>query len=284
MEQVCQKSYAKINIGLNIISKRPDGYHNIETIFQQIDLCDTIKLTKISGSKIEIVSENQSIPHDEKNICYRAAANFFYTIGKSYGLLIEIEKKIPVGAGLGGGSSNAASVLNGLKQLFNIQIDDAGLVQLARKLGADVPFFFVGKTAFASGIGDILKQVKLTLPKHCLLIYPNINISTEWAYKNYNFDLTKSKNIIKLSRILHNHFDLFELGKLITNDFEEVVFREHPILREIKELLYGQGAVFASMSGSGSSIYGLFAGYEDAVEVKNIFPKSYQNFLTQLII
>lgn len=284
MTEVFLKAYAKINIGLNIISKRPNGYHNVETIFQQIDLHDVIKLSKNQKSEIVIISNDSSLPIDEKNICYRAADYFFKAVGKRFGLVIEIEKNIPVGAGLGGGSSNAASVLKGIKQLFNISIADAELAQISSKLGADVPFFLMGKTAFASGIGDVLTRIKLHLPDHCLLIYPNLKISTEWAYKNFNFDLTKSKKIIKLSRINHNHFDFFELRKFLHNDFEEVAFREYPLLKDIKELLYTKGAVFASMSGSGSSIYGLFAKYEDAVEAKKIFPKSYQNFLTQLII
>lgn len=284
MDRVILRAYAKINIGLNIISRRQDGYHNIETVFQQIDLFDQIVVKRISEFDILIRSDNLQVPTDHNNLCYKAARLIQQATGIREGIEIEIHKRIPIGSGLGGGSSNAAAILKGLRQLWQFQIDAEDLQKLALKVGADVPFFLDGGTALATGIGEKLTSLVLPFNFQCLLIYPNIEISSTWAYKNFNFVLTKTKKSIKLSKIFSQQLPVWDLKNLISNDLEEVVFQHYPLLSKMKQLLYCNGAFFASMSGSGSTIYGLFKNYTDAVVVMRSIPKPYLIILAKPMI
>ena len=284
MNKICLKAYAKINIGLNIISHRQDGYHNIETIFQQIDLYDQLKLSRRDDPGIIIRSDHSLLPTNEDNICHRAVKLIQQATGFKEGIVIAIKKRIPIGAGLGGGSSDAAAVLMGLKRLWQLQLTKKKLLDIASVLGADVRFFLYGGTALASGIGEKLKPITSPFNFYCVLVYPNIEISSTWAYKNFNFSLTKTKKSIKLAHIFSQRIDISDLKNLISNDFEEVVFQHYQELRDIKQLLYIRGALFASMSGSGSTIYGLFKDYTDAVEVMRSIPKPYQLILAKPMI
>lgn len=283
MKKINLKAFAKINIGLNIISKRNDGYHEIETIFQQIDLFDEITISARDDTKIVLESDSKNIPLDENNICFKAAKLLQEISGVSRGVNIAISKRIPIGAGLGGGSSDAAATLKGLVKLWELAYTKNKITKFSKQIGADVPFFVKGGTAYASGIGDKLTQIEFPKKYYCVLVYPNIKIPSAWAYKNFNFNLTKTKKIIKLFEILQKRFDLSELENLAQNDFEDVVFREFPELSELKRKLYQGGAFFASMSGSGSTIFGMFKEYFEAEAVLGIFPKSYQTFFTQPI-
>ncbi len=284
MSEVYLKAYAKINIGLNIISRRQDGYHNIETIFQQIDLFDQIKVARTGNSEIIVQSDNLNLMTIEDNICYRAVKLMQKVVGINDGVNIQINKRIPIGAGLGGGSSDAAAVLNCLQQLWQIELSKEQLLEIAQQLGADVTFFLYGGTAFASGIGEKLRPITLPFNFYGVLIYPNIEISSTWAYKSYNFSLTKTKKSIKLLHIFLNCLPVSDFKNVLSNDLEEVVFQHYPKLYEIKQQLYRQGAFFASMSGSGSTVYGLFKNYADAVEVMRFFPKPYLIILAKPMI
>lgn len=284
MDRVIQRAYAKINIGLNVISKRDDGYHNIETVFQQIDLFDQIVLTRIPESKIIIRSDDNIVPTNRNNLCYKAVELFQEVTGIKQGVEIEIHKRIPIGAGLGGGSSNAAATLAGLTQLLQFHITSEKLQEIALRLGADVPFFLYGGTALASGVGEKITSLVLPFKFYCVLIYPNIEISTTWVYKNLTFVLTKTKKCIKLSNIFSQQVVMGDLKNMITNDLEEVVFEQYPLLNQIKQLLYSKGAFFASMSGSGSTIYGLFKNFFEAVVVMRSIPKPCQIILAKPMI
>ncbi len=284
MNEITLKAYAKINIGLNLISRRPDGYHNIETIYQQIDLYDLIKIKRTGTSEITIRSNNKNIPENRENICYKALKLLQQATGITEGIEIKIQKNIPISAGLGGGSSDAATVIQGLQQLWQPRLTDTDLQKIALKVGADVPFFLFGGTAIASGIGEKLVPIQLPFNFYCLLIYPNIKISSTWAYKNFNFNLTKRKKCIKLIECFLNRLTISDLKGLICNDLEEVVFQQYPILNDIKKLLYHKGAFLACMSGSGSTIYGLFKNCLDAVVVMKSFPKPYQTTLAKPMI
>lgn len=284
MDKLVLKAYAKINIGLNIISQRDDGYHDIETVFQQIDLFDKIIIKKIAAVQVVIRYNDVKLSSNKNNICEKAVRLIEQKIGKPIGIEIEIQKQIPIGAGLGGGSSDAATVLKGLKQLYQIQLSGDELNQLALQLGADVPFFLYGGTALATGIGEKIKPIVLPFGFYCVLIYPNVEISSTWAYKNFNFSLTKTKKSIKLAHLFSNRICLSDLKYVINNDLEEVVFSRYPVLNEIKQLLYQKGAFFASMTGSGSTIFGLFKSYSDAVVVMRSIPKPYQIILAKPMI
>jgi 4-diphosphocytidyl-2-C-methyl-D-erythritol kinase len=278
MKKVKLKAHAKINVGLLITGKRHDGYHEIETIFQEIDLHDTIYLEKHEPGKIVIECSHPLVPNDEKNICFRAIEKLRDASGINFGSKITIEKNIPVGAGLGGGSSNAAAVIKGANELFNLGISQETQHEIAREIGADVPFFLMGGTALATGIGDVLEPLKLPFSYYGVLIYPKIEISTSWVYKNFNFNLTKTKKIIKLA---HFYNDEISFKEFFQNDLEKVVFKKFPELAKIKESLYDSGAFFASMSGSGSSIYGLFKDKASARNAKALVEDRYQAFLIQ---
>ncbi|MDZ7356683.1 MAG: 4-(cytidine 5'-diphospho)-2-C-methyl-D-erythritol kinase [candidate division KSB1 bacterium] len=268
MEECYERAYAKINIGLQILGRRSDGYHEIETIFQQIDLYDEIIIQKTDHHGIELWSNDARLPLGESNLCVQAAKLIRQHSGRNDGVLIRLYKHIPLAAGLGGGSSDAAAVLRGLSRLWRLDLSLDRFHELAKELGADVPFFLYGGTALGTGIGDQIRPIELPFNFFCVLVYPNIEISSRWAFSNYNFSLTKTKKSIKLSHLFFKGMTISDLRKVVRNDLEEVVLRRYPLLGEIKQMLYDRGAFFASMSGSGSTIYGLFDNYTDAVAVE----------------
>ncbi len=262
-------SYAKINLGLTLLKKRDDGYHNITTIFQQIDLHDTLSFRK-TPSNISITSEGLNIPLDNNNLAYKTFQLFRKNQGIQEGIEIHIEKIIPIGGGLGGGSSNAAVTLLAANYLWKTNLSSKKLVTLAGEIGSDVPFFIRGNSALAKGRGE--KLVELELPKDywIVLICPGIEISTSWAYQHSKITLTKNKKIAKLNSLFKN-WAPHALRASLENDLEGVVFQGHPILKEIKEQLYQRGAFYASMSGSGSTIYGLFSDKKRAESESQFF-------------
>ena len=272
------KAYAKINIGLRVTGRRSDGYHEIETVFQQIDIFDDIVVEKLSPGQIVVETTNPELPTGEGNICFRAAEKVRKASGVNFGVKIFIKKNIPVGAGLGGGSSDAAAVIRGINELFQLNLADQKRQNIARELGADVVFFLLGGTAWATGIGDVLQPVSSMPHFWGVLVYPNIEISTAWAYKNINFSLTKTKKIIKLESLFEKRESMREFFQ---NDLEIVVFDKYPELAEIKEKFYQSGAFFASMSGSGSSVYGLFTDIAGAENAQASFGDRYRTFLIQ---
>jgi len=259
------KSPAKINIGLRVLSKRPDGYHNIETIFYPIKLYDTVtvhmkKLNNSDESKISVrVAEDSRKPllkiNDENNICYNAVKYFIddFDIKGKYEVKIRIKKKIPIGAGLGGGSSNAATVLKILAKYFSVR---KNLLSIALKLGSDVPFFLMSKPAYATSRGEKLKLLKTFRVRYKILIVnPGIHASTAWGYRQLRISDFQMRNENSLSKI--KDITLRNLEKA-SNDFEKVVFKRYPAIQKIKETMYETGAVFSSMSGSGSTVYGFY--------------------------
>ncbi len=269
MESLSFRSYAKINIGLWILGKRKDGYHDIATVYQQIDLHDVITFCKHSGD-ICITSTNPNIPSDKNNLVFKAFQLFRNKTNIQEGLEIHIEKNIPIGGGLGGGSSNAAATLHAANQLWHNPLDRDQLNAMAVNIGSDVPFFLNGGTAFGQGRGEILTPIRWSTDYWIVLICPTFGISTSWAYKQAKIALTKKEKFTKLMSILER-FSPHTLKDDFQNDLEGVVFRRHPILREIKEQMYQRDAFYAGMSGSGSSIYGLFSRQKEAELAKMFF-------------
>jgi 4-diphosphocytidyl-2-C-methyl-D-erythritol kinase len=253
---------AKINIGLSILGPRPDGYHDIATVFQALDWGDTVSFRRTAGP-VEIECDHPGVPMDESNLVARAFRLFQLETGIEGGLAVRIEKRIPPGAGLGGGSSNAAATLIACDLLWRRGLSQIELMNLAAGIGSDVPFFILGGTAYGTGRGEILKPLSWPLIYHALLILPGEAVSTAWAYARIRMTLTNVKKITKLTDILETG-DLSALHRDAPNDLESVVFPSHPRLGEIKQALYRHGACYASMSGSGSTIYGLFIKREDA--------------------
>ncbi|MBN2030246.1 4-(cytidine 5'-diphospho)-2-C-methyl-D-erythritol kinase [bacterium] len=269
MKSLSFRSFAKINIGLWILSHRKDGYHNITTVYQQIDLHDVITFQKRS-TDIRITSTNPSMPLDKNNLVFKAFQLFQEKIDIQEGLEIHIEKNIPMGGGLGGGSSNAAATLQAANHLWNDPLDKDELNAMAVNIGSDVPFFLKGGTVFGQGRGDLLTPLNWTTDYWIVLACPTFGVSTSWAYKQSKIALTKEEKFTKLMSILER-FSPHTLKDNFQNELESVVFRRHPILREIKELMYQRDAFYAGMSGSGSSIYGLFFQQKTAVLAKTFF-------------
>lgn len=267
------KSPAKINIGLYVKNKRKDGFHNIETIFYPIGLNDEIKAkieqTNNPVNYISVKDDNNTMLSGRQNVCYRAVKLFFdeMNISGKYSIYIDIRKNIPVGAGLGGGSSNAASVLKVLSRHFRLtsvkpisKQSQSRINKIASRLGSDVPFFLLGKPAYATLRGERLTLLpKFKIKCDILLINPNIHISTKWAYDTLDIkhQTAKIKNNSEPKLREVQKFNINEPG-LFQNDFEQVVFSNYPEVREIKYNMYEYGAVFSAMSGSGSTVYGFF--------------------------
>ncbi len=252
------KSHAKINLGLKVVNKRQDGYHNIDSLFVELNLHDTISFTP--SNTFSLSTNFSDLPIDESNLVTKA-----YNLLHSYKTKstpeysIHIEKKIPMGGGLGGGSSNAATTLKALNQLWACGFDNESLCKFGTSLGADVPFFIDGGIQHVTGIGEVLNPIefKALSNLHFILIVPEIHVSTAWAYKALNISLQSKESVPKFSPLKGPvNWQLFE------NDFERVIRSTYPEIDEIKSQLYNCGAIYAGMSGSGSTVFGIFDNRE----------------------
>lgn len=274
MKRIIIKSPAKINFGLNIVEKREDGFHNIETIFYPLELADTITFDKSTGFSFE--SSLKSLETDSSNLIIRALRMIEKHIGRNLNVDIKLEKTIPLGAGLGGGSSNAAHTLLSLNELFELNIHHNIIKEMALNLGSDVPFFLKPIPSFATSRGEVLEAIDFEFNKSLLLINPGIHISTKWAYDNISVK-KPIKSLIDIVKTKFASFDKFE--NLIVNDFEKIALASYPQLISLKALLYELGAEFALMSGSGSTFFAIFSDSEKAEAAQKYFDLSYFTFL-----
>ena len=225
-------SPAKINLFLHVTGKRPDGYHDLVSLMCCVALYDTISL-RLNTGKISVACSDVNVPENETNLAYRAALLFFKTLKRNEGVEISIEKQIPVAAGLGGGSSNAAAVFLALNRHFGSPFSRDQLISMGRSIGADIPFFIFNKPAIASGIGDKLQAYKGLLKFKTLLVYPGFSISTAEVYKNLNLGLTKCKKKLR-QFLLDNH--AFDVGYHLCNDLESAVESKYPDIRKHPEI------------------------------------------------
>ncbi|MFQ5585718.1 MAG: 4-(cytidine 5'-diphospho)-2-C-methyl-D-erythritol kinase [Thermodesulfobacteriota bacterium] len=248
-------SPAKVNLCLRVIGKRPDGYHEIYSLIQPITLSDEIVLDVGEGSGVSVICDNPHVPSNGKNLAHRAATLFLGEMGVSCRVTIRIKKRIPVSAGLGGGSSNAATVLMGLDGLLDTACGEERLRAMGARLGSDVPFFILKSPAIAQGRGDLLDRAEIP-PYWSLLVNPGFEVSAAWAYANLN--LTKRGPDIKLHNSKCVGKTRGRVGDLLFNDLEDAVLRAYPELNEMKDLLHGTGAEGVLMSGSGPTLFGLF--------------------------
>ena len=260
---ISRESPAKVNLYLRVLRKREDGYHDILSLMQRISLCDELTFTR-TGSGIAVHCPGTTLPEDEDNIVYRAAAAFYSRIGASPEIEIAIRKRIPIAAGLGGGSSNAATTLMTLNEMYGSPVTPEELMKIGTGLGADVPFFIFGKTAWASGIGDRFQESPLLPPLWFVLINPGFEISTKMVYQGLNLGLTKQGINYSIPRFSTTE----DLIRGLTNDLESVTTRLHPVLDQIKALLLKSGAQGALMSGSGPTVFGVFTDGESAERAK----------------
>ena len=278
MNTVKINSNAKVNIGLKVLSLRKDGYHDIVTIFQEINLFDIIYIS-INPLGCNFNSNVNWLINDKSNLCITAyeAMKKFFDIN---GINIDLTKNIPRGSGLGGGSSNAASVLKGIRQLYDLNISDNELENIASKIGADVPFFIRGSIQLGEGIGDRLTPLKINIKGKYLIIIPEVIINTFWAYSQFKKNLDSSLSSINFAGLSIGKTISLDMLKLFENDFESIVVPTYPEIGKIKEKLHALGARYASLSGSGSTVFGIF---NDDVSLNNAFsyfsPK-YKTFIT----
>lgn len=261
------KSFAKINLGLEIVGKRPDGYHDIRTLFQTISLADELVFEPAPAGAIHLAGDDPSVAWDETNLVHRAARLLREKTGTDQGARILVKKSIPAGRGLGGGSSNAAATLLGLNRMWGLGLDAPGLAGPARRLGADVPFFLNGGLCLGEDIGDRLTRLPDLAPLPCLLVFPPFPIPTASIYAGLAPPLTSADKVSKIMRFLESG----DFG-LLENDLEHVIFRAHPELESWKRFFWERGAILSQVSGSGSAVYGLFADAESAMEAQRRLP------------
>ena len=248
-------SPAKVNLFLRVLRKRPDGYHDIYSLMQPVSLFDEVTIDLKEGRGITVSSDNSALPDGPENLAYRGASLFLKTAGIERSVKIHIRKRIPVGGGLGGGSSNAASVLLGLNALTGACLDEDVMLRTASGLGADVPFFILKSGALATGTGTTLQKVNL--PEiHYVLVNPGFHVSTAWVYSN--LDLTKKTEDNILTYSFESIGGAESLKGLLYNDLEAVTLKRHPELGKLKRTLVDNGAIGALMSGSGPTVFGMF--------------------------
>lgn len=260
----------KINIGLRITGKRPDGYHDIETVFLPVGWKDAIEVleNRSPDKEISFTQTGLKVPgSDTDNICIKACHLLKKDFPHIPDLNIHLHKSIPMGAGLGGGSADATFTLKLINRKFNLNIPEAQLLQYALQLGSDCPFFLINKPCYATGRGEILEEISLDLSAYkILLVNPGIHINTGWAFANINIG-NRYESLKELTRLPVSSWQ-----QHIHNDFEKPVFDAHPDIAEIKDTLLATGAVYAAMTGSGSTVFGLF---EDKTAVEIRFPSHY---------
>ncbi len=292
---------AKINLTLRVLGRLPDGYHELDTWMHKVALFDEISLQRSTGSHISLSCPDSDLPEDESNLVFKAAQCFFRMIGESSSLNIILRKKIPVSAGLGGGSSDCATVLTGLNEMFGKPVDLDVLCAEGKKLGADVPFFVKNfASARARGIGEYLSPLPALPSCHIILVNPGIAVSTGWVFsklqgkipvlehylydsqktaKNSNYALTRESKTYNLGR----KSGVGEMP-ILFNDLEAVTEDHYPEIAHIKKIILKHNAVDTLMSGSGSTVFGIFSDINYAINCKNTIQSSHQDwhvFLTE---
>ena len=258
------KTPAKVNLGLHIHRKRKDGFHELETILQMVSLYDELELESLS-SGIELKCDTPGIPLDNTNLVFKAALLLKKTYQvKDRGVRIRLKKNIPFGAGLGGGSGNAAGTLMGLNRLWDLNVKQEKLSALSSQLGSDVPFFLTSPRALGVGRGEQLQVLESNSKFQVLLVFPGFPVSTPWVYQNLKLKLTKRENNISILRKNLSLSDIAGLGSQLYNDLEPVVIQRFPEIQIIKDDLLARGALGVLLSGSGSTVYGIFDDPEKA--------------------
>ena len=289
MKPLTIKAYAKLNLCLSITGRRPDGYHEIDSVFHCISLHDTLTFKQRQDGIVSVVCSDPGLPVDSANLVVKAAVALKQLAGQtsptdSLGADISLDKGIPIGAGLGGGSSDAATTLLGLRQLWGLKrIGSRQLFRLAEALGSDVPFFLAGGTARVTGRGERVKPISCPRKYHFLIIYPGLSVSTAWAYKNLRWRKNRLTKLGKFSKILvdrcRSAAPASSLAPCFWNDLEPAVISEHPAIARAKADLLVYGALGGLMSGSGSCVFGLFPGPRSAAaahcHISRLWPMSF---------
>lgn len=251
---------AKVNLHLRVLGRRADNYHELVSLMQCVGPCDELELES-GGGDIELFCSQPGVPLGDENLAYRAAKLFLAQTNISQGVKIRLQKRIPMGAGLGGGSSDAAGVLWGMNKMWGNPLGDEKLLELAARLGADVPFFLLGGTALAGGIGERLEPLSLSVPLYYVLWFPGWPVSTKWVYQNLDLGLTSGSKEFTIPQLI-DRFE--EVVAILHNDLETVTARHYPWVEQAKTRLRDEGAEGVLMSGSGPTVFGLFRKEQEA--------------------
>lgn len=276
---------AKINLGLQILGKRPDGYHQLETLLQMVSLYDDIELESLP-SGIEVECDRPDIPKDESNLVVKAARllQSLFPERRDLGARIRLVKRIPAGGGLGGGSGNAAGTLLGLNVLWDLKLDRKELLPVAARLGSDVPFFLCAGGALGRGRGELLSPLQPVKKFNVILVNPRFPIATSWVYANLKLELTKRENNISILQNFYSRSDIARLGAHLFNDLEPIVLQKYPVVQTIKDELRSLGSPGSLLSGSGSTVFGIFDNPEVAKSAYSRLARgNWDLFLTETI-
>ena len=269
MRQIILKAYAKINLGLDVLRKREDGYHDVRMIMQSVGLYDKLTLKKIPKDEILLSSNVGSLPNNEKNLVYKAISLIKKECGITGGVKADLEKRIPMAAGMAGGSTDAAAALIGMNKLFDLGLSQEKLMELGVKIGADVPYCIMGGTALSEGIGEILTP--LAPMPHCyiLIAKPRISVSTRFVYENLEADkLAYHPDIDGMIEAIHAD-DLKGVADRLSNVLETVTEKKYPIIGQLKAAMIETGALNSLMSGSGPTVFGIYADKDTAMQALN---------------
>ncbi len=281
MDELIIESYGKINLALDILYKRNDDYHEIKSVMQEIDLKDKL-IFKDLKEGIIIESNNPKVPNNSGNLVYKAWKKLQEISGVKKGLYVYIEKNIPIGGGLGGGSSNGAATLQALNKLWDLKLSSGELMDIGRELGADIPFCIMGGTALAEGIGEKLTSLKAFSGKYILLCNPGIEISTPEVYKKIKPN-GQRLDIEGLIKAIENE-DTRQVGKKLANKLEAVVIEDYPIIGQIKETMKENGALGSLMSGSGATVFSLYEDKEKMEKAYEILKESFDKvYMTKTV-
>jgi len=262
---------AKVNLSLDVLGHREDGYHFVEMVLQTIDLCDEIKVERTTNGKIKVICSHPHVPTSQDNLVWKAAQLLREECGGTRGLgaTITISKNIPVAAGLAGGSSNAATVMKGLNQLWGLNLPESELARIGLRLGADIPFCLRGGTALARGIGEELTTISSPPKLWVVLFKPNVGVSTAEVYKNYDETIVRRRPNNRALLTAIESGDLQAMAAAMENVLESVTFGRLPLLLRLKQKAMELGALTALMSGSGPTIYALTPDYRRAIAIYN---------------
>ena len=264
METIVRKAYAKINLGLDVIKRRPDGYHEVKMIMQTVGIYDVLTFQERKESGILLEVNHAGIPADKNNLVYKAAQLIREQYEIKQGIKITLEKNIPIAAGMAGGSTDAAAVFQGMKQLFEIPMDTEKMMAMAVKIGADVPYCVMGGTALSEGIGEILSPLPAPPEGYLVIARPDINVSTRFVYESLDAQkLSFHPDIDGMVEALREG-SLRGITDRMANVLETVTVREYPVIQEIKNEMLSEGAENALMSGSGPTVFGIWKRKEEA--------------------
>jgi 4-diphosphocytidyl-2-C-methyl-D-erythritol kinase len=266
MDCIKLKARAKINITLDVLSDRADGYHELQMIMQTVNLCDNLFIKKSDTEGITLTSNLSWLPCDERNLIYRAAKLLAERYSIKSGIYIELNKTIPVAAGLAGGSTDAAATLVGIRSLFNLKISDTELMAIGKELGADVPYCIKRGTALAEGIGEKLTELPPFPDCYVLLAKPPINVSTAAVFKAFDESVVSNRPDNKKVIECIKQNDLKAVCDQMCNVLETVTIKDYPVIAEIKQAMLENKAVGSMMSGSGPTVFGFFTNYDDGIE------------------